>query len=103
MRSEDVKRALEIAIGYQDHDAFAAAARIGWPDALLELQDVIHELDDANSTLLRQMKQLVKADELVRAWLAYVKRFVKAGPYDTDKEFTTLVQAVEEYQELRGK
>ena len=101
MTVEDVKRALEIAIGYQDHDAFAAAAKIGWPDALLDLQEAIHELDDANSTLLRQVRMLVKADEMMRCWLAYAQRFVKVGPYDTDREFTALVKAVEEYQELR--
>jgi len=103
MRLDEVERRLQVAIGYQSHEAFAAAARIGWPDALLDLKEAYLELDDANALLLRQMRMLVKADEMVKAWGAYAKGLVKVGPFDVDKEFTAVVNAMEEYQELRTK
>ena len=102
MDATEIEEALKVAISAQDHDAYAAAARIGWPDALLDLRERIAEIDDLSATLLKQHKALMAADTMVQAAHAYIVRFAKFGPYNADKEASKLIEAMQEYRELRG-
>lgn len=102
MRPGDVERALQVAISCQDHDAYAAAARIGWPDALFDCKELMGRLEDADAEILRRERLLQVADLLELAVHAYVVQYVKQGPEYTDEEASAMINALRRYRELRG-
>lgn len=93
-RIDDVDENLKVAITYSNHDAYAAAARVGWPDALLDLKEALHELDVVNTFLLRRTREVHAADQLLLAIAAFLR--------DDRLTNAELVRAMAEYRELRG-
>lgn len=76
----EIDRQLEVAMNTQDHAAYAASARVHWPEALLKLREAMEMLDEANARVLRCCKQLEMADRLHDAGHAFVQSMVKHGP-----------------------
>lgn len=102
MTIEEVERALVTAINAQEADAYAAAARVHWPEALLSLRELHAELENANAEILRREKQLHLADELQKSVTRYSYAIVKHGPYNVEGEAGQMFKTLELYRELRG-
>lgn len=102
MTIEEVERALVTAINAQEADAYAAAARVHWPEALLSLRELHAELENANAEILRRERQLQVADTLQKAVTTYSYAIVKWGPYNIESEASGMFKALELYRELRG-
>lgn len=94
MRVRDIAEDLKVAITAQDHVAYAAAARIGWPDALFDLQEAKHECDMLSTFLLRRTREAAMADQIVIAMDRYFAQSATSSP--------ELARLMREYKELRG-
>lgn len=102
MTEQELDKELNIAINEVEHPGYMAAARVQWPEALLQLREAYEALDKASARILSQMKRLEAADRL--AWRAtdYIMAFVRKGPFNCDEPARALIKAMHEYKELRG-
>lgn len=83
---DEIERLLDIATHAHDHVAYAAAARVHWPQALLDLRDTLEELDDANSRLLRAAKLMEAAHRLYEAGSTFIQSLVRHGPDSAEND-----------------
>lgn len=96
-RMGEIDEDLKVAIDCHDHVAYAAAARVGWPNALLELKECIFEQDFLSSQLLRRMREVAAADQLAMAVDAYL-----ANPPNRLEALAEIGHCLNVFRELRG-
>ncbi len=91
---------LDIAINEQLHDAYAAAARVRWPEALLQLRQCLECCDKASGEILRRHKALTAGDELAQNIDQFVLAVVNGQP--TGPTAKLVIEALVRYKAARG-
>lgn len=101
----EIDRQLDVAMNTQDHAAYAASARVHWPEALLKLREAMEMLDESNARILRCCKLIEAANTLHDTGHAFVQSMVKHGPDspNSDVASAAFFIALGEYREAKER
>lgn len=105
IRPDRLDQLLDVAMNTADHAGYLAAARVHWPEALLDLREAYELIDEANARILRAAKQLEMADRLYEAGRKFCEAMVKHGPSSPESDVAagTFFITQGEYREAKER